>query len=409
MKLYKEYIEDGTSFVKISPSSINPDHLINFALYERLPSEKEGNYRYRCLLTDADSIPRERLVELLKSWDEVYIHKRQKSSYNRHVKDNLEYILKHEDISNKEKTGTLAGISTDLIKEAFDTNFGTRGISAETMRKIEKLVADAIEFISGIHSLDGLADLIGHDYETHSHSVKVGWLTATFINANQDLFDAGSRSELKDLLVKATVSGFLHDIGKIKIPGNILNKRGKLNNLEYVTIQAHTAYSISLLFESNLPRPFLQAILYHHENEDGSGYPCGIQGDEIPVLAKICHIADVFDALTSRRPYKKAKSPYEALSIMTGINPSVDTLRKFEKEARENISVPLTAISKGIENYKLRRLREKEMLEQEAQKRVEARVRLRDRGMSHCFDPDILKRFIVTINKSESFDLTGLL
>ncbi|MCP4720640.1 MAG: HD domain-containing protein, partial [Desulfobacteraceae bacterium] len=242
-------------------------------------------------------------------------------------------------------------------------------------------------------SLEGMADLIGHDYQTHTHSIKVGWLTATFINANPDLFEVET-AQLKDLMIQATVAGFLHDIGKIKIPKNVINKKGKLNNLEYVIIQSHTAYSTSLLFESKLPRSSMQTILYHHENEDGSGYPCGLSGDQIPLIAKICHIADVFDALTSKRPYKAARTPFEALKIMAGENPYLDTLKKFEVEARENPKIPVTVIVKDDYEAKLRRLREREMLEEEARKRVEARTMLRDQGMSHCFDTDLLKRFI---------------
>ncbi|MFN2359003.1 MAG: HD-GYP domain-containing protein, partial [Desulfotignum sp.] len=239
--------------------------------------------------------------------------------------------------------------------------------------------------------------------------IKVGWLTATFINCNQDLFSVSTKTQLKELMIQATVAGFFHDLGKIKIPRNVINKKGKLDNLEYVIIQSHTAYSASLMFESKLPRTSMQMMLYHHENEDGSGYPCGLKQDQIPVLAKICHIADVFDALTSKRSYKPAKTPFEALKIMAGENPHLETLQKFEAEAMENKRVPVTAIVRDDYDAKLKRLREKEMLEEEAQKRVEARMRLRDQGMSHCFDKALLKRFILTINNSDSFDLSGLL
>jgi hypothetical protein len=176
----------------------------------------------------------------------------------------------------------------------------------------------------------------------------VGWLMAIFINANKELFEVQSSSELKNLLVQAVVAGLLHDIGKIKIPRNILNKKGKLNNLEYIVIQSHTAYSASLLFDTGLSKYSMQAILYHHENEDGSGYPSGLKMDRIPLIAKICHIADVFDALTSKRHYKDSKTPFEALKIMTGENPYLDTLLKFEKEARENRKTPVSAIVRDI-------------------------------------------------------------
>ena len=138
---------------------------------------------------------------------------------------------------------------------------------------IEKLITQAMDFISSIESLKGIADLIGHDYQTHTHSIKVGWLTATFIKSNPDLFDVSSDAQLRDLMIQAAAAGFLHDIGKIKIPKSVINKKGKLDNLEYVIMQSHTAYATSLLFETQLPHSSMQTILYHHENEDGSGYP----------------------------------------------------------------------------------------------------------------------------------------
>ena len=91
---------------------------------------------------------------------------------------------------------------------------------------------------------------------------------ATFISANRELFGVNNDPEMKHLLVQAAVAGLLHDIGKVKIPKNILNKKGKLDNLEYIVIQSHTAYSLSLLFDSGISKKAMKAILYHHENED---------------------------------------------------------------------------------------------------------------------------------------------
>ncbi|MEH0019798.1 MAG: HD domain-containing phosphohydrolase [Desulfobacter sp.] len=408
MGLASEYFDDGSSFLTIDPLSINPDALANFSLFERYPHDN-GMYRFRCLLMDTGSISRERLMELLENWETVYIHRRDARTYKSYIRENLEFILNHEEIHPQKKTDTLVALSTEVVKDSFSANFSSAAESARMVKNVEKLIAKAMDFISSISSLKGLASLIGHDYETHTHSVKVGWLIATFINSNRELFDVQDRNALRELMVQAVVAGFLHDIGKIKIPKNVINKPGRLDNLELIIMQSHTAYAASLLLESQLPHTSMQTIIYHHENEDGSGYPCGLSGAHIPLMAKICHIADVFDALTSKRPYKKAKTPFEALKLMAGENPYLDALKKFEAEAEKNLKPPLKAIVRDGYEAKLRRLREKEMLEQEAQKRVEARTKLRDRGMAHCFDRELLRRFILTINKSESFDLSGLL
>jgi len=408
LDLQSEYLNDGSEFHKIEPLSINPEYLTNFSIYERR-RYSDGMFKFQCLLMDTSSMPKEKLVELLRSWEEVYIHEKQLNDYTEYLKNNLAYILNHDEIDISKKTDTLVDLSTNVVQEFFETNFSIAENCKKVLENVQQLITQAIGFISDINSLGGIANLIGHDYETHTHSIKVGWLMATFINSNQELFGVEKKSELKDLLVQATVAGLLHDIGKIKIPKNILNKKGKLDNLEYIIIQSHTAYSASLLFDTGISKHAMQAILYHHENEDGSGYPSGLNQGRIPLIAKICHIADVFDALTSKRHYKAAKTPFEALKIMTGENPYLDTLKRFEKEVRENRKTSVQTIVRDNYDIKLRRLREKEMVEEEAKKRVEARIKLRDKGMSHCFDAALLKRFIYTINQSESFHLSGLL
>ncbi|MCD4675822.1 MAG: HD domain-containing protein [Desulfobacula sp.] len=408
MDLQIEYFNDGTAFHEIDPLSINPECLTDFSIYEK-QSYKDHQFKFRCLLVDTASMPKDRLSGLLRSWEKVYIHEKQVENYNEYLKNNLTYILTHDEIDIFKKTNTLVDLSIDVVKESFEINFASAKDCKKSLENVQRLIYQAIEFISDINSLKGITNLIGHDYETHTHSIKVGWLMAIFINANKDLFDVKSGPQLKNLLVQAAVAGLLHDIGKIKIPQNILNKTGKLDNLEYIIIQSHTAYSASLLFDTGLSKRSIQAILYHHENEDGSGYPTGLSRDQIPLIAKICHIADVFDALTSKRHYKESKTPFEALKIMTGENPYLDTLKRFEEEARENKKTPMKAIVRDDYDVKLRRLREKEMIEEEAKKRVEARIKLRDKGMAHCFDTDLLRRFIYTINQAESFHLSELL
>ncbi|MCF6247605.1 MAG: HD domain-containing protein [Desulfobacula sp.] len=408
MDLQIEYFTDGTGFCEIDPLSINPEYLADFSIYERQPLS-DGQFRFRCLLVNPCSLEKHRLIELLRFWKKVYIHEKQANNYQEYIKNNLAYILMHDEIEISKKTNTLIDISIDVVAKYFETNFANAGDVKKSLGDVQKLITQAIAFISDINSLNGIVQLIGHDYQTHTHSIKVGWLMATFVNFNKDLFIEEYGGNFKEFLIQAAVAGLLHDIGKVKVPKNILGKKGKLDNLEYIVVQCHTAYSASLLFDSGLSRATMQAILYHHENEDGSGYPSGLKQDQIPMISKVCHIVDVFDALTSKRHYKASKTPIEALRIMTGENPYIETLNKFEQEARENRRTPVTAIVRDDYDTKLRRLREKQMVEEEAKKRVEARTRLRDQGMSHCFDRELLQRFIFTINQSQGFDLSEFL
>ena len=110
----------------------------------------------------------------------------------------------------------------------------------------------------------------------------------------------------------------MHDIGKIGIPDSILLKPGKLTPDEWVVMQKHTLYGARILGESSFELLRVGEIiaLSHHEKWDGSGYPNGLAGEDIPLYGRICAVADVFDALTSRRPYKDAFSNEKSLEIM---------------------------------------------------------------------------------------------
>ncbi|MBI9089696.1 MAG: HD domain-containing protein [Desulfobacterium sp.] len=410
MDIDGEIVDDGSSFTGIVPTFITPNNLTRFHLYEKIElSGEKGVYRFRCLLKDTRSIPESTLIRMLMSWECLYIHKQELGDYDQYLKDNLHIILANDSIAMEKRSLLFSDICSEVIQGVLKENFGVSSLGPKTLTSLNDLVLKAIGFISNIDSLKGLATLIGHDYETHIHSIKVGWLMAIFVKANPHLFAVSGRASFEKLVVEATVMGFLHDIGKAKIPSRVLNKKGRLNNLEYVAIQAHTAYSVSLLFESNFPKYVMEGILYHHENEDGSGYPCRLKQDEIPLFAKICHIADVFDALTSKRPYKASKTPYEALAIMTGVNPKLDILQQMENEVWETGAAPVSVVVRNEKNPDIRRLKHESRLNKEAEKRVEARVKLRDRGMSHCFDSELLKAFVLTLNRSESFDFSTLI
>ena len=107
---------------------------------------------------------------------------------------------------------------------------------------------------------------------------------------------------------------YLHDLGKIAVPDRILHKNGPLDPQEQQIIRSHTTVGYEMLQDLHfLPAETLDLVRYHHERWDGTGYPSGLRGDNIPDAARIFSIVDVYDALTSERPYKSAWSPERAL------------------------------------------------------------------------------------------------
>ena len=119
------------------------------------------------------------------------------------------------------------------------------------------------------------------------------------------------RSDLNQL----ALAGLLHDAGKLMIPTDVLNKQGKLTDDEFTLIKSHVKKGYDIVKNHRLDVRIKDAVIYHHERCDGSGYPFRSKLDEIPDFAKIIAIADVYDAMTSSRSYRKGHCPFEVIQI----------------------------------------------------------------------------------------------
>jgi putative nucleotidyltransferase with HDIG domain len=145
------------------------------------------------------------------------------------------------------------------------------------------------------------SELAGHDQRVAELALKLGERLGL------------SPEELIDLKRGA----LLHDIGKICIPDEILNKPSPLTDQEYEVIKQHTGFGASILGHISCLERALVVAASHHEKWDGSGYPDALQGEEIPLLAQISSVAGTYDALTNARPYRAALSKAEALQFIS--------------------------------------------------------------------------------------------
>lgn len=120
-----------------------------------------------------------------------------------------------------------------------------------------------------------------------------------------------------EALIKAIgAASLLHDMGKIAVPESILNKPGKLTTAEFEIMKTHSNVGADILAAIQFPYPVVPIVRHHHENWDGSGYPDGLSGTEIPIGARILSVVDCFDALTSDRPYRPKLTDDEAVAIL---------------------------------------------------------------------------------------------
>jgi HD-GYP domain-containing protein (c-di-GMP phosphodiesterase class II) len=149
------------------------------------------------------------------------------------------------------------------------------------------------------------------DRETEGHTERVSNLTL-------DIATALGLSEEK--LVQARRGAMLHDIGKLGVPDQILNKPGPLTDEEWVIMKRHPVLAYQMLSSIEYLHPALAIPYCHHENWDGTGYPRGLKGPQIPLEARIFALVDVYDALTSDRPYRTAWSQEKTLEYIQGLS-----------------------------------------------------------------------------------------
>ena len=225
----------------------------------------------------------------------------------------------------------------DLVQE--DTRIGAIQKVYDAFRSVEEtgqLDANAMQDVSNKiifdiiarkENLVQLTDIRLHDTYTFAHSVNVAILAAML-----GLLMHYTRQDLGIL----TLGALLHDLGKIRVPSDILNKSTHLDSDEFAVIQSHPLDGARRIkeMENILPQPAVlaQIAAQHHEHIDGRGYPRHLTGDKIHRFAKIVAIADVYDALTSERPYKKAYTPSVTYNIMVNVNKGqfdVDMLKLF--------------------------------------------------------------------------------
>lgn len=181
-----------------------------------------------------------------------------------------------------------------------------------------------------LHLLDMMQCMRGYDDLTYAHSMNVALICnviGTWLHMSEE-----------DLNV-LTICGMLHDIGKLKIPAEIITKPGKLTEEEYQIVRNHPQYGYEILKNKSLDERVCLAALQHHERFNGSGYPLKLSGSQIEYFSSIVAVADVYDAMTSNRCYRKGICPFPVIEMM-----------ERDKEFYEP-SVLLLFIERTIEAY----------------------------------------------------------
>lgn len=244
----------------------------------------------------------------------------------RDINSELKEVINNKNIPPDKKAEVVYKNSLDLMNELFDNP------TAEVIGNSKKGIFQIVDLVlSDDETSLSLLEITSHDFYTYTHSVNVGVLA---ISLSKRLYKGATDHNMHEL----GAGFFLHDLGKVRVDPAIINKPGRLTKEEMNQMRVHPYQSYKILKETNhLTEEAKVIAMQHHERENGGGYPRGLRGDEISDYGRICCIADVYDALTAERSYKKSMTPFEALKVM-----KEEMLGFFHKDIFENFVLLFT-------------------------------------------------------------------
>ncbi len=291
-------------YVAISKDTLIDDTAVGCDLYLR--SYVNGYPRYVLFCRGDERFGSDRKSVLIeKNIQKLYVLSKEYRNFFKYQEKNLPKIIADNNLSTKEKSHAVYHVAKSLTKEILE-DIGSEDVD---LNRVKNWVKYTMSFIlNDENAFSGLISMTSHDYYTYTHSINLSVLGLLF----------GKHLSMDAVCLNSFGTGMLlHDVGKVKIPIEILNKPGKLTKEEYEVIKQHPGTGYNLLKnKQNIEKISLQPAIQHHENYDGTGYPYGIGGSEIDLYGRLSRIIDVYDAITTKRCYAGAMNPFDALNVM---------------------------------------------------------------------------------------------
>jgi len=317
-----ESSKDAHNYVAVDLNDIPTQTPLSFTVYYLIMSDREtGTAEFPPLIKAGSQLTGE-FKKFLQQRDvtKVFIHKEEFNLFLKRSAIRLKELVTNPYLKASKKNEILYRNATYVIKSIFsDPKVGENFKHAIS---IVEIYSNFISMSEDIHpSL--LIQIFAKDYNLFAHSVQVAILAISFAKilgkTQEEIFQLG-------------LGGLLHDIGKLKISEEILNKPGPLTKEEFELMKSHPIYGKEILDKqtSLLPKESIIITLEHHESADGNGYPGKKTLEDTHPLAQIIHIVDCYDALTMNRVYRSALSPFEALKTMCNEMKSSFNLKLLE-------------------------------------------------------------------------------
>jgi putative nucleotidyltransferase with HDIG domain len=319
-KTEEEYKAEGYSGLFVNPDEVNRYHdiianyhsidtrvfvegmEIDFSIYDHLDNDVH-------LFPEMEGKPEgpwELTPNICSYKKEIMIQKSDLLKYKAYVEKMMASVSGGDEKALQRKATALREMSKMVVQDVLDDPR-----SGEKIKKVGGAVNNMVGFIlENETSYFSLMTISAHDFYTYTHSLNV----CTFALG---LGSAISLPKTPDLEMLG-LGTMLHDIGKSQVDPQLINKPGRLTEEEFKAMQDHVTHGVNLLKEHHkLPEQVLQPVAQHHEKLTGNGYPNGIKGNQLSMFGRISSIVDIYDALTTVRSYKKAFTPFEALSILS--------------------------------------------------------------------------------------------
>lgn len=250
------------------------------------------------------------LQKLLESGIEMgYVPREQVADYQRFLQDNVGSIVANQELPLEDRLRFLGDTGRSILREVF--------LSDDIDEAVDQ-IRDLSIYMSSLISenevvLFEMFETLRHDYHTYTHVYNVASYSLLLAKA----IGITEEAELREI----SMAALLHDMGKLRIPLHILNKKGRLTEQEWKIIQRHpTDGFLTLATRPDLNEAQLMMVYQHHEKLDGSGYPVGVDRGDVHPYARLCAVVDIFEALTSNRPYRNPATKHEAMEYLEGLS-----------------------------------------------------------------------------------------
>lgn len=285
-------------------ATLPADSEANFDLYIAVPVRT--GVRYLLFKARNVELTKQKRLELIeRGVNTLFVKERDIEAYQTFVERTIGKMLTDDATPPRKKSEILYATTSSIVRSTFQ-----RPDSEALITTNQKLMGHQVALLAAEPQMvRTMASLFALDFSLYTHSVHVAVLGTGM------LLETGHKDEKK--MREISMGFLLHDIGKSRIPTHVLRKPGMLTVSEIKLIEKHPEYGVELMqHHQNLDPLAIDIIHNHHEKMNGAGYPRHLPSNKISLVARICSVVDIFDALTSHRPYKPAMSGYQAMSFI---------------------------------------------------------------------------------------------